>query len=46
MAVIRGGSATPANKDFIKTKMHHVFHSGADCYEVQYDCCDRVIQLL
>jgi len=31
VTVIRGDVATP-NKDFMKTKKHHVFRGGADCY--------------
>jgi len=42
MIVIRGGAATPLNKDFIKTKQHSVFHGGGDHYNtyifLQTDC--------
>jgi len=31
MTVIREGAAT-SNQTFIKTKLHHVFHKGVDCY--------------
>ena len=30
--MIRGGAATPRNKDFIITKTHQAFHGGTDCY--------------
>jgi len=33
MTMIRGGVATP-NKDFMKTKQHHVFLGGVDCYDL------------
>ena len=36
VTVIRGGAATPPNKDFIKTKQHHVFISDVDRYDVRY----------
>jgi len=39
MTVIRAVAATPANKDFTKTKKHQVFHSGADCYDVLRMTC-------
>jgi len=34
VTVIREGTATPPDKDFIKTKQHRVFHSGAKRYDV------------
>ena len=34
VTVIRGGAATSANKDFVKTEHHHVFLGGVDYYDV------------
>jgi len=34
VTVIRGGTATPPNTDFIKTKKHQIFHGGAYCHDV------------
>ena len=34
VTVILGGAATPSNKDLRKTKQLHVFHGGADCYDI------------
>jgi len=31
MTVTCGGAAS-SNQTFIKTKLHHVFHNGVDCY--------------
>ena len=32
--MIRGGAATPPNKDFIKTEKHLVYHGGAESYDI------------
>jgi len=36
VTVICGRTATAPNKYFVKTKKHHVFHGGADCYYAEW----------
>ena len=36
MTMIHGGAATSPNKDFLKTKHHHIFLASQFCYDVRH----------